>query len=158
MGWYYQHPEAAYGVISSVFKKVRPLEGELVPYYPVEYVQEYKKALDAYSGGDHRTALKHYEAAVRASPRPYYVYLLHQMAFSLQMVGQVERAHSIYEALLARDSSIFESHLELYRWDAFMGDSAGMAIHREWLQRLVPWYWPRVDSSVREQMRQLQRR
>jgi arabinofuranosyltransferase len=154
VGWFYQHPDAPYGVISSVFKKVRPIEGDLVPYYPVEYVQEYKKALDVYSGGDHRTALKYYEAAIRASPRPYFIYLLHQMAFSLQMVGEVEKAHSMFQAIIARDSLVFESHLELYRWSALAGDTAGMTIHRTWLQRLVPWYWPRIDSTVQEQVRQ----
>jgi len=155
IGWYYQRPGIGRGVISSVFKRVRPIEGEIVPVYPVEYVQEYKEALDAYSLGDHRTALRHYEAALRASPRPYYVYLVYQMAFSLQMLGNYDRAYSIYEALLKRDSTIFEAHMELYRHAALTGDSAKMAVHKEWLLKLVPWYWPRIDSTVQAIIYQL---
>lgn len=150
VGWYYQRPGARQGVISSVFKKMKPIEGNLVPYYPVEYVQEYKKALDAYSVNDHRTALAHYEAALRVSPKPYNPYLLYQMAFSLQVLGNVDRAFSIYESLVARDSTIYEPHMELYRRAALLGDSTAMAIHRRWLIRLVPWYWPRLDSAVQD--------
>jgi len=157
VGWYYQPPDAPQGVISSVFKKVRPVEGELVPYYPVEYVQEYKKALDAYSAGDHRTALKFYDAAIRVSPRPYYIYLLEQIAFSMQMIGEDERAASMFEAVLDRDSLVFEAHLELYRRAALQGDTAGMGLHKNWVLRLVPWYWPRLDSTVHEQVRQSRR-
>ncbi|MEW5795741.1 MAG: hypothetical protein AB1772_05220 [Candidatus Zixiibacteriota bacterium] len=148
VGWFYGNPGTSQGVISSIFKRRKPITGELVPYYPVEYVQEYKLALDAYSKSDHRTAMRHYEAALKASPRPYNPYLVHQMAFSLQMLGDVDRAYAIFENLVATDSTIFESHMELYKRAAYLHDTAGMRVHREWIQKLVPWYWPRFDSTI----------
>jgi tetratricopeptide (TPR) repeat protein len=153
VGWYYQRGSGTQGVISSVFKRVRPVEGELVPYYSVEYVQEYKTALDAYSRGDHKTALQHYEAALRASAKPYNPYLLYQMAFSLQVLGDYDKAFGIYQALVAQDTAIFEPHLELYRRAAFIGDSVEMAVHKKSLQTLVPWYWPRFEAVVQESLR-----
>ena len=148
VGWYYGRPGATRGIISSAFKRIRPIEGDIVPTYPVEYVQEYKKALDAHSKGDHRTAIKYYDRAARASPRPYYVYLVYQKAFSLQMVGEYERARQMLDMLMAQDSTIFEAHMDLYRYAVFEQDSIKMAVHRDWLLHLVPWYWPRIDSTV----------
>jgi len=152
VGWYYARPGAPRGVISSVFKRVRPIEGEIVPVYPVEYVQEYKKALDAHTVGDHVTAIRHYDRAARVSPQPYFVYLVYQKAFSLQMLGQHEKARRMLNALVAQDSTVFEAHMDLYRFAVFTGDSTKAAIHKEWLIRLVPWYWPRIDSTVMEVM------
>ncbi len=148
VGWYYQRPGARMGVISSVFKKVRPVVGEVVPVYPVEYVQEYKLALDAHTKGDHVTALRHYDRAARASPRPYYPYLVYQKAFSLQRVERYEEAFRMLNSLLVRDSTIFEAHMDLYRYAVYYGDMAKAEIHKNWLIDLVPWYWPRIDSTV----------
>ncbi len=153
VGWYYQRTPGSQGVISSVFKRVKPVEGDLVPYYPVEYVQEYKTALDLYSAGKHKEALPHYEAALRVSPQPYNPYVLYQMAFSLQMVGEYAKAFAIYTNLAKNDSNIFEPHMELYRKAAYENNTAEMAIHREALQRLVPWYWPKFEAAIAESMR-----
>jgi arabinofuranosyltransferase len=153
VGWFYLKPGAIQGVISSAFKKMKPIEGDLVPYYPVEYVQEYKTALDAYNAGDHRSAVKHYEAAIKASPRPYNPYLLYQMGFSLQALGEADKAFPIFRNLAATEPTMFEPHMELYRLAVLRGDSAEMTIHREWLQKLVPWYWPRLKAMAEEQAR-----
>lgn len=152
VGWYYQRPGARMGVISSVFKKMRPIVGEVVPVYPVEYVQEYKKALDAHTKSDHVTAIRHYDRAARASPRPYYPYLIYQKAFSLQRLERYEEAFRMLNSLLVRDSTIFEAHMDLYRYAVFYGDSTKAEIHKNWLIKLVPWYWPRIDSAAQALM------
>lgn len=151
VGWYYQRPGASRGVISSAFKRLRPITGDIVPVYPVEYVQEYKEALDAHTVADHVRAIKHYDRAAKASPQPYFVYLVYQKAFSLQMLQKYDASWRMLTALTARDSSVFESHMDLYRYAAFQGDTAKMAIHKRWLIKLVPWYWPRIESTT-EQM------
>ena len=153
VGWYYVPPGGNRGVLANVFKKVRPIVGNIVPVYPVEYVEEYKQALDYHTRGDYRTAIMHYDRAARASPQPYFVYLIYQKAFSLMMLGEYQKAATMLDALLARDSMIFEAHMDLYRVASVMGDTAKAAIHRRWLQKLVPWYWPRVDSITREMLR-----
>jgi len=148
VGWYFARPGASRGVISSIFKKTHPIVGKIVPTYPVEYVQEYKLALDAHTIGDHVTAIRHYDRAARASPRPYYPYLIYQKAFSLQRLERYEAAFRMLNSLLVRDSTIFEAHMDLYRYAVFYGDSAKAEIHKNWLIKLVPWYWPRIDSTV----------
>jgi hypothetical protein len=152
VGWYYSPPGSNRGVISSIFKKRHPIVGEIVPAYPVEYVQEYKLALDAHTIGDHVTAIKHYDRAARVSPRPYYPYLIYQKAFSLQMLERHESAFRMLNSLLVRDSTIFEAHMDLYRYAAYQRDSTKARIHREWLIKLVPWYWPRIDASIQAMM------
>jgi tetratricopeptide (TPR) repeat protein len=153
VGWYYVPPGASRGVVASVFKKVRPIEGEIVPAYPVEYVEEYKQALDYHTRADYKTAILHYDRAARASPQPYFVYLIYQKAFSLMMLGEIQQAAAMMDALLVRDSMVFEAHMDLYRLASFVGDTAKASAHRRWLQKLVPWYWPRVDSATREMLR-----
>ena len=153
VGWYYKHPKSPRGVISSAFKRIRPIEGEIVPVYPVEYVQYYKTALDYHTKGDHANAVKYYDLAAKASPQPYFVYLIYQKAFSLTQLGEYERAIGMLNALLQRDSTVFEAHMDLYRFALVMGDTAKAEIHKRWLQQLVPWYWPRIESATQAALR-----
>jgi len=152
VGWFYRHPMSTSGVISSAFKRIRPIEGDLVPVYPVEYVQQYKTALDYHTRGDHANAVKYYDLAMKASPQPYFVYLIYQKCYSLSKLGYFEQAMSMLNALVARDSTVFEAHMDLYRYAIAMGDGAKAEIHKQWLIKLVPWYWPRIEAATREMM------
>jgi len=152
VGWYYRHPLSSQGVISSAFKRMRPIEGDPVPTYPVEYVQYYKTALDYHTRNDHANALKYYNLAIQASPQPYFVYLIYQKAYSMMRLGQIPPAVQMLDELLARDSTVFEAHMDLYRVAVAMNNPAKADIHKRWLQKLVPWYWPRIEGAVREMM------
>ena len=158
VGWFLPHPNyPEQGVISIAFKKRHPIVGDIVPVYPVEYVQEYKKGLDAHTVADHKTALYHYNLAMKASPRPYYVYLIYQRAFSQMMLRQTREAFTAMNALLERDSTIFEPHMDLYRFAVAMGDSTKAATHERWLKKLVPWYWPRIHERTMKMVQQMHR-
>ena len=152
VGWYYRHPLSASGVISSAFRRVRPIEGEIVPVYPVQYVEYYKTALDYHTKSDHANAVKYYDLAMKASPQPYFVYLIYQKAYSLMKLGYYEQSLKMLNDLVARDSTVFEAHMDLYRFAVAMGDSTKAEIHKRWLLKLVPWYWPRIDAAVRSMM------
>jgi len=150
VGWFY-HPNPNYsGTIVSAFKKVRPVKGPLIPTYPVEYVQEYKKGLDAYVSGDHRSAIEHYAKALKVSPKPYNVYVIYQKAFSHLLSDDREAALNLLDMVLAQDSMVFEAHKDLYFLSAVPGDTAKANIHARWLKKLVPWYFPKIEKDARE--------
>ena len=153
IGWFYQASESSRGMLQSAFKRVREIEGEIVPSYPVEYVQDYNRGLDYFVAGDHRKAIECYDKALRASPQPYNLYLVQNKAFSHMMLGQHEIAMELMNRVAAEDSLVFEAHKNLYMYARMMGDEAKASVHRRWLKKLVPWYLPRLDSLVAQQLR-----
>jgi hypothetical protein len=52
------------------------------------------------------------------------------------------------DGILSQDSMVFGCQRSLYRYAMLLGDTAKAEVHREWLQKYTPWYWPRVDSLV----------
>ena len=124
-----------------------------MPVYPVRYVQYFKPGLDAHSRDDHVTAVAYYDSALQVSPEPYYPYLVYQRAYSLLRLGRFSEGEAAMNSLLARDSMVFEAHKDLYFLAMSRDDPAKAEIHKRWLQKLVPWYWPRVESLVRQQLR-----
>ncbi|RKX27797.1 MAG: hypothetical protein DRP45_00110 [Candidatus Zixiibacteriota bacterium] len=150
VGWFYRSRySGGKGVICNAFKKIRPVDGEIVPVYPVQYVEYYKQALDAFGRQDHVTAIAYYDSAMAVSPKPYFIYLEYQRAFSMLMLKQFEVAVPMMSSILARDSTIFEAHADLYRIASYSRNMETAEIHKRWLIKLVPWYWPRVEESTR---------
>jgi arabinofuranosyltransferase len=141
------------GLLSVLYKKRKPVEGELVPVYPVEFVNEYKLALDAYSVADFPRALEGYNRALRASPTPYYIYLVYQRAYALMRMGEYDVAKAIMDSVVARDSTVFEPHVQLFRAALYERNLQRALIHQRWLQTLVPWYWPRVEAQAIEDIK-----
>ena len=69
------------------------------------------------------------------------------------MLGQHEIAMKLMDRIVAEDSLIFEAHKNLYMYARVMGDEPKASVHRHWLKKLVPWYLPRLDSLVEQQIR-----
>ncbi|HUV30290.1 MAG TPA: hypothetical protein VMY05_04245 [Acidobacteriota bacterium] len=153
VAWYYQNPEvSSRGIMSSAFKRVRPVEGEIVPTYPLEYVENFKLGLEAHVRGDQRAALRYYDRALQVSPEPYNTNLLYQKAFSLLVLRQDNLVEPILNSILQQDSLVYEAHRELYLFSISRGDTRRAVIHRRWLQKLVPWYLPRLDSIAAQSL------
>lgn len=148
VGWYYQVNPTSTGSIVSAFKRVREVKGPLVPTYPVEYVQYYKEGLDSYVAGNQRRAIEFYAKALKASPTPYNPYVIYQKAFSHLLLDDQGTALKLMEHVLAQDSMVFEAHKDLYFFAAVTGDTARASIHERWLRKLVPWYWPKINSDA----------
>ncbi|MEK7775237.1 MAG: hypothetical protein AAB305_05075 [Candidatus Zixiibacteriota bacterium] len=148
VGWYYNPEGRSVGVVSQAFKRVRPIEGDIIPTYPIEYVEHYKLGLDQFVRGQDKEAIKEYNMALAASPEPYFVYLLYQKAFSFFRMYQVDSARPMLERLVARDSLVFEAHRDLYLFARLDGNEAKAKIHERWLKELVPWYWERIKATT----------
>jgi arabinofuranosyltransferase len=147
IAWYFDNPDVpGKGTLSTVFKRVRPVTGDIRPTYPADYVEYYKMGLDAAMSGNHRRALQYYNRALQVSPRPYNLYLLYQKAFSHMMLREDSVTGPILESILQRDSMVYEAHKDLYIYSLAMGKRDEAQIHKRWLKRLVPWYVPRLDT------------
>ena len=156
IGWYYHPPILPKGNVQMIFKKKEQLIGEIKPVYPLSFVENYKKGLDAYSSGDQKTAIRYYNAAIKASPKPVYNYLLYQRAFSHYLLREHQTAITLYDSLILIDSTIFMAHKEMYLYASLMRDNQKAAIHKKWLLELVPWYFPRIDSTVTRMVKKSQ--
>lgn len=157
VGWFYRASESSRGVLVTAFKRVREIEGEIVATYPAQYVQHYNRGLNYFIAGDHRKAIECYDKAINVSPQPYNLSLLCDKAYSCMMLGQHETAMRLMNSVLVEDSLVFEAHKNLYMYARLMEDEAKASVHRRWLKKLVPWYLPRLDSLVAQQIRSFER-
>ncbi len=151
VGWNYKHPVyAPNGVMVTAFKKVRPLEGEIKPYYPIEYVEYYKAGLDASAYQNHKLAVQYYMKAMSISPQPYNLGLAYSAALSLKMIGREDNAKIMLHNILKQDSLSFLAHRALYMYAVGEKDNDRMELHKRWLLKTAPWYFDYLDSTLRK--------
>lgn len=157
VGWVIPVPSApGGGIMVSVYKKMRAHEGEIAPVYPLEYVENYKIGLEIQSRGRHAEAIRYFERALEISPRPYYLNLLYQKAFSHLRYNERKIARELLHSIIEQDSLVFEAHRDLYSITMLGGDTVRAKIHKKWLLKLVPWYFPRLDSLTKIKQTQLE--
>lgn len=155
VGWYYQTSPGVRGTLSNVWKRVRPVKGDIVPLYSIEYVEHYKDAMDAYASGQYRRALTLIAKARALRPPPGNIYLKYYTAFCQMMLGENEQAYESLNQVLAEDSLLYEAHKDLYLFERVLNNPPKAAIHERWLRELVPWYWPRVKMLADTEVRRL---
>ena len=149
IGWEYKHPiYAPNGTIVTAFKKVRPIIGEIEPYYPIEYVEYYKAGLDASAYQNHELAVKYYMKALNISPPPYNLGLAYSMALSLKMIGRERNAKIMLGNILKQDSLSFLAHRALYMYAVDAKVDNRIELHKRWLLKIAPWYICHLDSTL----------
>jgi tetratricopeptide (TPR) repeat protein len=149
VGWEYNDPVySAREDFLIAFKKIRPLNGEIIPFYPIEYVEYYKKGIDASIDNDYRTALGYCKKALEISPQPYNSVLLYYTGVSLAMTGEDTAARNMLETVLRQDSLSFLAHRSLYLYAAIENDYERMKLHKRWMQKIAPWYVKKLESYV----------
>ncbi len=155
IGWFYK-PDTAKtdGTLIVAYKRMQEIKGPFVSTYPVQWVEYYKQGLDAYGKGKMKDAINLLEKSLQASPKPYYPYAIYQMAYCNMQLGNHDKAVRLNEAVLKIDSAVYESHKDLYIYTRFAGDTVKAELHQRWLEKLVPWYWPRLKSTVEQTLAQ----
>lgn len=157
VGWFYEMGEKpGRGSMLDVFKKVRPLEGEIKATHPPEYVAYYKDGLDALFLGDPKKALQNFNKALKVSPEPYNLDLLYQKASIHIDLGDEEIVNTLLNYILQSDSMVYLAHKDFYSLAFLTGDAERAELHKRWLLELVPWYVPRIDSLLSKRMESLQ--
>lgn len=156
VGWYFPTPEqpGSGGLISPAYKLMKPVTGDLNPTYPVDYVHYYKTGLDFYTRGQYAQAVAQMDTAMLVSPKPVYIYVPYYKAFCLFLMQKHELAKPLLDSICGVDSTLYETHKELYLYASVMGDEPKAAIHRRWLKTLVPWFYPRIQAVVDQELRE----
>ncbi len=155
VGWFYQTDSLKNeGTLIVAYKRMQEMVGPFVPTYPVQWVQYYKEGLDAYGKGQMKDAINLLEKSLQASIKPYYPYAIYQMAYCNMQIGNHDKAIRLNEVVLENDSSVYESHKDLYIYARFTGDTAKANLHQRWLEKLVPWYFPRLEAMVQQSFKQ----
>jgi hypothetical protein len=164
LGWYFptdDRPGNSAGLISPAFKRFKPVTGELVPSYPVQYVQYFKTGLDCYTRGQYAQAVAQFDSALKVSPKPAYIYVPYYKAFCLFLMGKHELAEPLLDSIAGVDSTVYEAHKELYYYASMNGNLRKAEAHKRWLLKTVPWFFPRikafVDQSVAAQRQRMSR-
>lgn len=158
ISWFYLGPgSSGDGKLLTVFKKVRALQGEIAPAYSLEYVEHYKKGLEVQAAGKHREAALYFNRALKVTPRPDNLNLLYHKALSHIRLNEGETAWLLLNYILERDSLVYEAHQELYSIKTLVGAPEQAEVHKRWLLKLVPWYFPLLDSLVQRKFDEIEK-
>jgi hypothetical protein len=144
-------------ILQAVYRKTYPMPDFSGPYYPVEYVDHYKRGLEATNANRPDEALAQFDSAMTVSPKPYFVYLVYQTALAQMLKGDMAKSEAMMDSLLVRDSAVFEAHMTLYSMALYRQNPDKAAIHRRWLQRLVPWLWPSIEARANRMLEEQRR-
>ena len=159
VGWFFPTPEqpGSAGMISPAYKLMKQVTGEMNPTYPVNYVQYYKTGLDYYTRGQYAQAVAQFDSAEMVSPKPAYIYVPYYKAFCLFLMQKHEEAQPLMDSICAVDSTLYEAHKELLLYAAVMGNQPKAEIHKRWLIKLVPWFYPRIQAVVDQEVNERRR-
>ena len=145
--WFYQNSTFNQrGSLAAAFKKVRPVTGEILPTYPVDFVEYYKKGQDATVAGDINSAANYLNLSLKSLGNRWpWPELLWALGYAL-VSQRDQRGLDYMNRAVALDSFAFGPQQNLYLYDIMAGNDAKAAIHRSYVERLAPWYLKRLDS------------
>jgi len=153
LAWYYRNDEFnPRGSMSAAFKRMRPVTGIIEPTYPIEFVEDYKRGQDAWMALDLPSAVRSLKQALAdiGNRRPW-PELLWSLGYC--MVSQKDqKGLAFMEQAVTLDSLTFGAHKDLYPYEVVAGNQSKAAIHRAYIQRLAPWYLPRLDSLAAQML------
>lgn len=141
-------PGQLMGIPTIAFKKVRPVVQNFDTVYDLRYVEYFKLGMEQYLGYDYAKALKYFNSALAVSLEPHNPFLMYEIGFCLGKLNKIDAAQKIFDEIVKNDSFYVFAHRDLYVFSFHKNDSAKGAIHRRWLEKLVPWYWPEIKAVV----------
>ena len=143
-----EDPSQLMGIPTIAFKKVRPIVQEFEIVYDLRYVEYFKLGMEKYFDYDYAKALKYFDSALAVSQEPHNPFLMYEIGFCLGKLNQIDASQRVFDEIVKNDSFYVFAHRDLYVFSFHKNDSAKGAIHRRWLERLVPWYWPEIKVVV----------
>jgi len=151
VGWHEPTQRAgSLPVIRLIFKRFRPVEGELRATYPLDYVEYYKLGMESYVVGDFHGAIRWYRKAMEVSPDPPYIYVPYNLGLCHLLLNDTQTALDILESVVERDSLVFLANVVLYKHAMVTGQTEKAQRHWYWLEVAVPWLLPQVKAETAE--------
>jgi arabinofuranosyltransferase len=139
------------------YHRLHPVPQILQPARSVQFITDYKHALELANSGRHDEALKAFEQARHDLGSYVYPELLYQETYSLMESGRTGEAYGRLNKILAYDSLVTGPHRDLYLNESVSHDTAKASIHRHYLARLSPVDIPRADTIIAEYLNQTPR-
>ncbi|MFH1374545.1 MAG: hypothetical protein ABII79_12195 [bacterium] len=153
IGWVYRRKDArSRPTMEIAFKKVRDFAGEPIATYPIEYVHLFAKGHAYQARMQYREAMDCFNRAMALSPQPYYPYLVYEKALLHMEMSQDEIGWRLLNELVQQDSLVYEAHQYLYLRSRMTSDENKAEVHKRWIQKLVPWYWPEVEAITERKL------
>jgi hypothetical protein len=147
IGWYYRPDDDNAGRrMFPVFRRMRPINPPLVRTHPVEYVNNYIQGILSSNAGDYLRSQKYFQEARRLDNDPPYPLLAYQIAQNHFRLKEPIAGMNLLNEIVKYDSMVYEPHADLYLYEYSVGDRAKAAVHRRWLQSLMPWAVDDFDS------------
>ncbi|UCE23966.1 MAG: hypothetical protein JSU74_11810 [Candidatus Zixiibacteriota bacterium] len=146
IGWV--NPSLPNSPTFSVFKRVKDIEGRLVPEYPLEFVENYKQGMEYYMAGDYGRAVQSYQRAREVSPLPPYVYLEYNLGFCYILLNRQQEGIALLDSVAARDSMVFLANAVLYKHAVLTNQREKADRHRRWFRAFVPWLVPVLERET----------
>ncbi|MBK7141244.1 MAG: hypothetical protein IPH75_04085 [bacterium] len=154
--WWFQDADySPRGMLNIAYKKMRDVRAPGKPSLPVEFAEKLNQGLDA--GGSDRPddAVKYLNEAARIAgglEKVRFTELHWTLGQAYLVKRESEQGIAVLETGLAIDSMTPGIHRDLYTVAALMEDQPKVALHREWLKQLIPWYLPRLDSITQQRL------
>ncbi len=144
--------EDGVGSLAGLFKKRRRPQPPFDLTHPPITAELFQRGIDAANAAEHTTAIARFDSARAVSPEPVNPYLQYRKGLSFLMLGRHNRAIAVMDSLLARDSTIFEAHKDLYLYARMLDSDTKAATHAAWIQQLAPWYWSRAKEIADDEV------
>ncbi len=157
--WWFQ--DARYsprGMLNIAYKKMHEVKSPGKPSLPVEFAEKLNQGLDAGSDDRPDDAIKYLNEAARIAggiEKVRFTELHWSLGQAYLVKRQSEQGIAVLETGLAIDSMTPGVHRDLYTVAKLLGDQQKAAFHRAWLERLIPWYLPRLDSLTNQRVERL---
>jgi hypothetical protein len=154
--WWFQNVDySPRGMLNIAYKKMHEVQRPGKPLLPVEFAEKLNQGLDAGSDDRPDDAVKFLNEAARIAgglENVRFTELHWSLGQAYLVKRQSEQGIAVLEAGLAIDSMTAGIHRDLYTVAELLGDEQKAALHREWLEKLIPWYLPRLDSIVQQRL------
>ena len=136
------------GMLISTFRRVRPVVGPFEREYPIEWVEQYRRGIEADNAGDYDRADVRFAAALKVPGCPDYPEMYHFRSMIELRRGRPLRTLSMLDSALVIDSAIQSSQRSLYMLEVMRGNQPKAAVHRQWLEENSPWLISQADSLL----------
>ncbi|MCP4705686.1 MAG: hypothetical protein GY865_13885 [candidate division Zixibacteria bacterium] len=146
------------GAIYEIYKKFRPVTGELRRSIDPEFVQLYNLGLNQMGAGKLKESSISFRKAWSLCPEPKYPYVLYHLAKIEMMNNNFSIYNQILDELVRKDTLMYSVYKDLFIIETNVKNNKDKAKkYRDRLVELVPWYIPWLDSFIAESQKRMNR-
>ena len=148
VGWARQAETGKRVITHPVYKKRSEPRPPFSPSYSIGWVKSYKRACELFSKRQYAQAVEYYKRALGEAGPACYPLLYFYIGSCYRPLEKLESSERYLQMALAGDSNILLAHSGLLDYSLAANRFEQAVLHVDWIKKLSPWYWPRVDSAL----------